>query len=132
MPAPEPWCALARELRALPRRQRRAVLDSLSPAERAKVDVLLSETAHAAAAAARPGAPAQDLDLFSPCIRARLNEAEGPEAGDAVAPWRMTAAARHLLRQSAALVAAEGAPAAAPRSLVGAFGDLFAQGWRQR
>lgn len=133
MPAPETCRALARELGALPRRQRRAVLDSLSPDERAKVDVLLSGAMPKAAPPPGPAAHGQALELFSPCIRARLDEAEGAAADETAAPWRMTPAARHLLRQSASLVAEEGAPpAAASRSLAAAFGDLLAQGWRKR
>ena len=94
MPAPDSAMALLEDLRALPRRARREILSSLSPAERAKVSLLLGgDTARPL-----PQAPAPDFGHFSPWLAGRLRDLKaGLPTEDS--GWLLTPATRRLLLQ---------------------------------
>jgi hypothetical protein len=90
--------SLANELRALPRRQQRLILDALTPWERARMAALLS-LPEVRASTIEVEAPADSLtEGYVSLIAERLHGARGGDA--AVHSWKMTPAA---LRQMLAV-----------------------------
>jgi hypothetical protein len=98
MSEPETLASLASDLRALPARQRRAILSALSGFERSRVTLLLQQEEFRARAHAEP-VPA-DFGQFSPWLGKYLEHAEGaPET--TVGGRNVTPATRRLLLQAA-------------------------------
>ncbi len=132
MQLPETLPGLANELRALPARQRQAILGSLSPAERSRMMTLLNRPGSQPEPAESAPAPAPEpaTDGLSPWLADRVRHVQpGADPG----PWRMTAATRSLLAKSSAgstLKAVATKPLVAPvpggRSLLGTVGDMLA------
>lgn len=123
MREPDTIDRLTRDLRALPRRERRAVLESLSEAERSSLATLLAGAAKGPQPAGEKG-----LELLSAWLRARLEEDDAPSPGESERRWTMTASTRLLLRQSVrAMLERNAAARQGPgrRSLAGAVGDLL-------
>ena len=123
MSEPDLLHPLISELRALPRRERTAVLRALTPAERDRVTALIELQR-------RPQRPVEERAesrrrRFSSWIEARIADSEES------ARFAMTPAARTLLAKTASeLVAPFGAvdaphPDAGGRTLLAAIGGLF-------
>jgi hypothetical protein len=106
---------LAGDLRALSGRERRDVLNALSPFERAQAEALL------VASAVEPEA-GPDFSRFSPWLARHLTAPDALESGRSPTP-----ATRRLLTQAAGELAEDGRPQPAPRSrsLAQAVGELF-------
>ena len=92
MPRPDPLAQLVADIGALSKRQRQAVIDSLSPNERRQLGDLLEFPARPDATA-----PEAQFSAFSPWLRARLEQPREVPAAD----WAMTPRARQLLRSCA-------------------------------
>lgn len=129
---PDTLADLATELRALPGRQRQAILGSLSAAERSRMTELLNRPV---VAPQPPSAPVAErkIEGLSPWLTARVRQAESGTAPSGAA-WKMTAATQQLLRRSAddlaepeTRVAATIAAPAKGRSLLGAIGGMLSQ-----
>jgi len=129
MPGPETLLDLVGELRALPAKQRQAVLESLGPGERSRMMALLNrrspETAPVPAAVAEP--PSDGLSLW---LAERVREARGGADGEGASS--MTAATRHLLVKVAGTTTVRTAAVQAPvpfsppaRSLLEAVSDML-------
>ena len=94
MSEPDGLTPLASELRAMPARQQRSILDALTPFERAQAKLLLTQPL---IGTENPGA-ADDSQAFSPWLAERIRAARRPaEDGEST----MTAATRALLAQLA-------------------------------
>lgn len=132
MLGPDVTGELVADLRALPNRDRRQVLESLSASEQLKITALLSESpAQLAVPASAPDAPS--FGAFSPWVASRLKQAQPGGVPDEAADF--TPATRRLLAQiGQGLAADEGeeateAGAVEGRSLIGVLGGMFSS-WR--
>lgn len=132
MLGPDVTGELVADLRALPSRDRRQVLASLSASEQLRITALLSQSpAQHAAPATAPGAPS--FGAFSPWVASRLKQAQPGVAPDEAADF--TPATRRLLAQIGQEMATDEGDEAMEaetvegRSLVGVLGGMFSS-WR--
>ena len=125
----ETLAELASELRALPGRQRQAILNSLSAPERSRMIALLNRPAPAPDLVAAPAE--KRVEGLSPWLAARAEQAAAPASE---MRWKLTPATRQLLAKTIEELA-QGqvslrTPPSAPakgKTLLGALGGMLSQ-----
>lgn len=123
MPVSDTLASLAQELEAMPPRARRAILRSLTSAEREMLATRAQD------GAVSPHESATDADRFSPWLALLVQQARTGMEGQEAA--RMTAASRQLLVRSADAISGSAQPPGTHqlpgRSLFDAMGGFLSQ-----